>query len=321
LILFNSPELFRIRDNQFGFKQNNSCNHAIFVVKETVLNYTEHRSSCKIASLDAEKAFDRVWRDGLFHKLLTKIHPSYWFVLRKYYDSSLGIIKEDDNSNHDFEITCGVKLGGILSPYLFNLFIHDLPIECLEKNIGAIFKNLNVSIIAYAADIILISQSDKHLQLLLDICTSYSDRWKIKFNSKKSHIIKFGKSPFSDDEFFLCYNKLNFTKSITYLGVEIPNDLNCNSNYIYKFSKVKSTLFSMAYLGIICHEINPSLKSFIYKTYCSSQFTFGPETTTLNKTSIDFLNISQNNLIRYMLRLKSRSVMSTLIRVLKIFKI
>ncbi len=61
LILFNSPELFKIHYNQFGFKQNTSCNHAIFVVKETILNYTENRSSCKIASLDAEKAFDRVY--------------------------------------------------------------------------------------------------------------------------------------------------------------------------------------------------------------------------------------------------------------------
>jgi hypothetical protein len=36
------------------------------------LFYIEKGSSCKVASLDAEKAFDRVWRDGLFLKLLPK---------------------------------------------------------------------------------------------------------------------------------------------------------------------------------------------------------------------------------------------------------
>ncbi len=74
----------------------------------------------------------------------------------------------------------------------------------------------------------------------------------------------------------------------------------------------------MAYLGLNCHDKNPLLKSFLYRTYC---LTFGLETTTLNKTSIEFLNISQNNLIRCMLRLKSRSVMATLLRVLRIHKI
>jgi hypothetical protein len=77
------------------------------------------------------------------------------------------------NIDYEFNITCGVKQGGILSPYLFNLFIHDLLTVCLEKNVGTIFKNINVSIIAYADDIILISQSDKHLQILLNICSYY----------------------------------------------------------------------------------------------------------------------------------------------------
>jgi hypothetical protein len=76
------------------------------VVKETILNYTENRSSCKIASLDAEKAFDRVWRDGLFYKLYKKIHPSYWYILKKYYDSSQGIIRDTINIGHEFQITC-----------------------------------------------------------------------------------------------------------------------------------------------------------------------------------------------------------------------
>jgi hypothetical protein len=52
--------------NQFGFKKKTSCNHALFTLKETVLYYTENKSGCKVASLDAEKAFDKTWRDGLF---------------------------------------------------------------------------------------------------------------------------------------------------------------------------------------------------------------------------------------------------------------
>jgi hypothetical protein len=66
LILYHSPDLFKAHKNQFGFRKKTSCNHAIFVVKETILRYTQRGSACKIASLDAEKAFDKDWRDGLF---------------------------------------------------------------------------------------------------------------------------------------------------------------------------------------------------------------------------------------------------------------
>ena len=87
IILQKSPLLLKMHKNQFGFKRHTSCNHAIFVTKETILNYIEKQSSCKIASLDAEKAFDKVWRDGMFLKLIGKLDLDIWLVLKKYYDS------------------------------------------------------------------------------------------------------------------------------------------------------------------------------------------------------------------------------------------
>jgi len=47
-----------------------------------------------------------------------------WFILKTYYDSSKGIIKNHCLSDI-FNINCGVKQGGILSAYLFNIFIDE----------------------------------------------------------------------------------------------------------------------------------------------------------------------------------------------------
>jgi hypothetical protein len=80
-------------------------------------------------------------------------------MLKKYYDSTKGIMRDERNITYGFNISCGVKQVDILSSYLSNLFIYDFLTECLEKNVGVIFKNINVSIIAYADDIILISTS------------------------------------------------------------------------------------------------------------------------------------------------------------------
>lgn len=96
VILLNSPKLSKIHKNQFGFKRKTSCNHAIFVVKETILNYLNNRTPCRLASLDAEKAFDRLWRDGLFFKLLDKLDSSIWFILRLYYSQSNACIRVNE---------------------------------------------------------------------------------------------------------------------------------------------------------------------------------------------------------------------------------
>ena len=38
----------------------------------------------KIASLDAEKAFDKVWRDGVFFKLVKNLDLDLWLVLKNH---------------------------------------------------------------------------------------------------------------------------------------------------------------------------------------------------------------------------------------------
>ena len=111
-----------------------------------------------------------MWIDGLFVKLLDKLNPTIWFILKKYYDRSKGLISLNNNIFSEFfTINCGAKQGGI---YLFNYLVNDLLIECSEANLGAVFGNLNVLILMYADDIFLISPNDSQLQNLLDICSN-----------------------------------------------------------------------------------------------------------------------------------------------------
>ena len=48
--------------------------------------------------------------------------------------------------------------------------IYDLTSACVNEDLGARINNINVSIIVYADDIILLSPVDSDLQRLLDIC-------------------------------------------------------------------------------------------------------------------------------------------------------
>jgi hypothetical protein len=156
LILLKSPKLAITHKNQFGFKRKTSCNHAVFTLKETILHYTENRSGVKVASLDAEKAFDKTWRDGLFYKLISEMDITFWYILKIYYDSSQGtILLTDDYFSELFLINVGVKQGGKLSSYLFGKLVDDLIQKCIAAKAGALIHNINVCIIVYADDLLL----------------------------------------------------------------------------------------------------------------------------------------------------------------------
>ena len=56
-----------------------------------------------------------------------------------------------------FNVNKGVQQGGILSPYLFRFYICDLIISITSLNTGCNFAGTNVSLLAYADDIVLYS--------------------------------------------------------------------------------------------------------------------------------------------------------------------
>ena len=170
---------------QFGFKSKSSCNHAIFVLTEAIDYFRSKGTPIHLVSLDATKAFDHVWLDGLFFKLKHKIDTNILKIIINYYDNAKGVVKKDSEFSELFNINTGVKQGGILSPYLFNFYINDMIKICIEKNIGAQIKQHNVSTIGYCDDVLLLGHLLKDVQSLVKICEEYGRKWRISFNEKK----------------------------------------------------------------------------------------------------------------------------------------
>jgi hypothetical protein len=48
-----------------------------------------------IACLDSEKAYDSVWKAGLFYKLMNNITNQIWFISKQNYKQSIGFFKID----------------------------------------------------------------------------------------------------------------------------------------------------------------------------------------------------------------------------------
>jgi len=65
-------------------------------------------------------------------------------------------------------LNCGIRQGGVLSPYLFAVFINSVVDKI--KWIRFHIKFVCYSILLYADDIILLSPSVSSLQKLLSVC-------------------------------------------------------------------------------------------------------------------------------------------------------
>ena len=123
----------------------------------------------------------------------------------------------------NFLLKCGVRQGGVLSPYLFAVFIDDVVKTVHTCQYGCHFGLLRFNIILYADDILLISPSVSGLQQLILTVEKYLVQFEMSLNVKKSVCMRIGRK--FKEECCLIYTvsgePIQWADHIRYLGVDI----------------------------------------------------------------------------------------------------
>ena len=162
----------------------------IYAFKEAVLKYRSLNSNVYSCFLDASKAFDRVNHYVLFEKLIKRGIPIYivrilifWYTTPKMYVCWKNIM-----SKH-FSVTKGVRQGGILSPYLFCVYMDDLSNKLNNVNTGCIIGSSLINHLMYADDLVLMAPSSMGLSMLLSVCSEYGIEHDIKYSTRSNVMI------------------------------------------------------------------------------------------------------------------------------------
>jgi len=299
-----------ISNNQFGYRHRTSCKHAYFAVNETIAFYRKGGSKVHVVSLDASKAFDKLWRDGLFFKLKDIIPSVVWRALYVYYSKSQIVVSYNNKRTSTIRTEEGVKQGGILSPFLFNFYINKLIENCLQMRVGASVGDINTSIVAYCDDIVLISPTSTHIDQLLNASAQYAAEWKLEFNSKKSEALTL----FSKIHYQFKLNGVDIPNvdHLVYLGLPIGNQNFVDVFFSKKFNKVERSMYSLREIGCKPLQLSPIRTAYIYKQYCQSQLNYGLETVHLTAKCLKELNNRQNLLVKYAIGISKYSRTSPL---------
>jgi exonuclease III len=306
-ILERYERFLETSDSQFGFKRGLGCNHAIYSVVNIVSNFVRNSSNVNLCALDLSKAFDRMSHHGLFIKMMDRMIPNALLATLEYWFSICETcVRWGDVYSEYTQFKCGVRQGGVLSPYLFAVFIDDVIKPVQRSQFGCHFGLLNFSIILYADDILLISPSVAGLQQLIHLVENYLIEFEMSLNAKKTVCLRIGKN-FKDEccqLFTTAGDTIQWANQIRYLGVDIVGGRNLKISLSNKLKSYYRSVNSIMSKLANCASEECLVRLLISK--CAPILTYGLEAFELSNAHIRTLDfVSRRTFMRIF---KTRSV-------------
>ena len=101
--------------------------------------------------------------------------PGYLIrILIFWYSNQKMLVRWGSTMSDSFTVSNGVRQGGILSPYLFNVYMDALSIRLKKHYAGCKIANKIINHLFYADDLVLLCPSHRGLQDLLKTCENYA---------------------------------------------------------------------------------------------------------------------------------------------------
>ncbi len=252
-----------------GYKRLDSTINQMIYISHKIYEALSNGEEVCFVSLDATAAFDRVWHDGLIHKLKNKgISGKLLAWLTSYLSNRTQqvVIKgqaSDWNSN-----TAGVPQGSILGPLLFLIYVDD------------IVKDIESEILLFADDTVLLEViTDPTISFIrlnndLNKLSNWANAWLVTFNPKKTKYMIFSKKlrKIVHPPLILNNKQLDKVSQHCQLGIVLSEDMSWN-NHINKIcEKAGKRLSAMIR---IAGKLNKQTKLNIYVSFIRPILEYG----------------------------------------------
>ena len=226
------------------------------------------------------KAFDFVDRCKLWNKLIrVGVTGKLLCIIKSLYENVKSCIKHNGFLTEFFHPKSGLLQGEVMSPILYSLYVNDFEMHLLSDNCPSVeIQLINIFLLMYADDTVLIAETPEGLQTMLNSLYSYSNDWNLTVNTDKTKIVVFrnGGRVRDNEKWFYDGNTLETVDQFIYLGM-----LLCYNGKFYQTQKHlaeqgRKALFALNG-KLTVFDFNVETKCSVFDTYINSILSYASE--------------------------------------------
>jgi hypothetical protein len=180
-----SKKYDKLVPNQFGFQKQKSITDCMFILQSVISKTLNAGQKLYTIFIDYEKAFDKIDRSYLMHKLLAEnVSCKMVKAIKAMYTVVRSCVRYNFQLSGFFDSNIGLKQGDPSSPLLVMLFVNDV-VENINANLEGIFtvNQLKLFILLYADDQAIFATSPETIQSILNNIENYCTTWGLKINT------------------------------------------------------------------------------------------------------------------------------------------
>ena len=212
-------------EEQVGFRQGRSTTDQIFTLRMILEKYREYNKDLHQLFVDYRQAYDSIHRSSMWHILEQYNIPKKLIrLIKACYTNSKCCVKVGTDKTKYFDIKSGLKQGCMLSPILFNLTL-EIAIRLMRGiQQGAEVDNSKINTLAYADDVVLLSETEAGLE---ELNTSFIDmgrRVGLECNETKTKKMLMSRHRRIDGHTRIGDLNIENVQTFKYLGSTIDSD-------------------------------------------------------------------------------------------------
>jgi hypothetical protein len=216
----------KVAEEQGGFRRGRGCPEVVWLAEELVRSRSERGELTWCAFLDVRKAYDVVWWKGLWWQLWEAgVRGKMLRVVSGMYEGLQSAVMTRGGLSGWFVLRRGVKQGGVLSPWLYSMYINGVMEELRRKGLGVCVEGRWVGALLYADDIMLLARTREELQEMVRVVEEYAAKWRFELAAAKCEVVVYGqpRRVVGNESVLLGGVDLKVSGWFKYLGMELES--------------------------------------------------------------------------------------------------